>query len=163
MLTSDVLETALEAAKTEHLGHEHGRPQARIRATERRPMTMLTKISPMEIEARKGSVLCVRAGDRAQAEALVGRERLGLALNRSRAGRPRELPTIRRHRHNSPQPLDTPYRPLPASGHRGSSLYAAGSSEWLFLAMLRPSRSHHPKGRKSARPNNRSKLLRTHL
>jgi len=123
-------------------------------------MTMLTKISPMEIEARKGSGLCVRAGDRAQAEALVGRERSGPALYRPRAGRSREVPTIRRHRHNSPQPLDTPYRPLPASAHRGSSLHAAGSSEWLFLAMLRPSRSHHPKGRKSARPNNRGKPLR---
>jgi len=79
--------------------------QARVRATERRPTTMFTEIGPVEIEARKGSGLCVRAGDRAQAEALVGGEQSGRALNRSRAGRPREVPTIRRHRHNSPQPL----------------------------------------------------------
>ena len=92
-------------------------------------MTMLTKISPMEIEARKGSGLCVRAGDRVQAEALAGREQSGRALNRLRAGKLREVPTIRRHRHNSPQPLDTPHRPPQASAHRGSSPHTAGSSE----------------------------------
>lgn len=52
-------------------------------------MTMLTKISPMEIEARKGSGLYVRAGDRVQAEALAGGEQSGRAINRPRAGRPR--------------------------------------------------------------------------
>lgn len=50
-LTKQVLETALEAELTEHLGHEHG--QTPVGANVRngtRPKTVLTEIGPVQIE-----------------------------------------------------------------------------------------------------------------
>src|SRR5438128_5690576 len=50
-LTKTVLETALEAELTEHLGHEHG--QAPLGSNVRngtRPKTVLTQIGPVQIE-----------------------------------------------------------------------------------------------------------------
>jgi transposase-like protein len=54
-LTRNVLETALEAELTEHLGHEHG--QTPIAANMRNgtgPKTVLTEIGPVEIEVPRG-------------------------------------------------------------------------------------------------------------
>jgi len=66
--TRNVLETtALDAALTEHLGHEHG--QMPVTANVRngtRTKTVLTQIGPVEIEV-PGTGRIVRAGDRAQA------------------------------------------------------------------------------------------------
>ncbi len=50
-LTRNVLETALEAELTEHLGHEHGqRPIAANMRNGTRSKTVLTEIGPVEIE-----------------------------------------------------------------------------------------------------------------
>ena len=50
-LTRNVLETALEAELTEHLGHEHGEtPIAANMRNGTRPKTVLTEIGPVEIE-----------------------------------------------------------------------------------------------------------------
>jgi putative transposase len=50
-LTKNVLETALETKLTEHLGHEHGRTSiAENRRNGTRSKTVLTEISPVEIE-----------------------------------------------------------------------------------------------------------------
>ncbi|MBT2533732.1 IS256 family transposase [Arthrobacter sp. ISL-48] len=50
-LTRNVLETALEAELTEHLGHEHGqRPLAANMRNGTRSKTVLTEIGPVEIE-----------------------------------------------------------------------------------------------------------------
>ena len=50
-LTRNVLETALEAEMTEHLGHEHGqRPIAANMRNGTRSKTVLTEIGPVEIE-----------------------------------------------------------------------------------------------------------------
>jgi transposase-like protein len=50
-LTKNVLETALEAELTEHLGHEHGqRPIATHMRNGSRSKTVLTEIGPVEIE-----------------------------------------------------------------------------------------------------------------
>lgn len=50
-LTRNVLETALEAELTEHLGHEHGHtPIAANMRNGTRSMTVLTEIGPVEIE-----------------------------------------------------------------------------------------------------------------
>lgn len=50
-LTRNVLETALEAELTEHLGHEHGqRPVAANMRNGTRSKTVLTEIGPVEIE-----------------------------------------------------------------------------------------------------------------
>ena len=50
-LTKNVLETALEAELTEHLGHEHGqRPIAANMRNGSRSKTVLTEIGPVEIE-----------------------------------------------------------------------------------------------------------------
>jgi transposase-like protein len=50
-LTKNVLETALEAELTEHLGHEHGqRPIATNMRNGSRSKTVLTEIGPVEIE-----------------------------------------------------------------------------------------------------------------
>ena len=50
-LTKNVLETALEAELTEHLGHEHGQtPIASNMRNGTRVKTVLTEIGPVEIE-----------------------------------------------------------------------------------------------------------------
>ncbi|WP_415854154.1 IS256 family transposase [Sinomonas sp. G460-2] len=50
-LTKTVLETALEAELTEHLGHEHGEtPQGSNIRNGTRPKTVLTQIGPVQIE-----------------------------------------------------------------------------------------------------------------
>ncbi len=50
-LTKNVLETALEAELTEHLGHEHGgTPTAENMRNGTRVKTVLTEIGPVEIE-----------------------------------------------------------------------------------------------------------------
>lgn len=50
-LTKNVLETALEAELTEHLGHEHGQtPIASNIRHGTRSKTVLTEIGPVEIE-----------------------------------------------------------------------------------------------------------------
>lgn len=50
-LTKNVLETALEAELTEHLGHEHGgTPIAENMRNGTRVKTVLTEIGPVEIE-----------------------------------------------------------------------------------------------------------------
>jgi putative transposase len=50
-LTKNVLETALEAELTEHLGHEHGEtPIAANLRNGTRPKTVLTEIGPVQIE-----------------------------------------------------------------------------------------------------------------
>ena len=50
-LTKNVLETALEAELTEHLGHEHGEtPIAENMRNSTRPKTVLTEIGPVQIE-----------------------------------------------------------------------------------------------------------------
>jgi transposase-like protein len=50
-LTRSVLETALEAELTEHLGHEHGQtPMAENMRNGTRVKTVLTEIGPVEIE-----------------------------------------------------------------------------------------------------------------
>jgi len=58
-----VLETALEAELTEHLGHEHGQtPIAANMRNGTRPKTVLTEIGPVEIEVprdRDGSFECI--------------------------------------------------------------------------------------------------------
>ncbi|WP_241709624.1 transposase [Arthrobacter bambusae] len=60
-LTRNVLETALEAELTEHLGHEHGQtPIAADMRNGTRPKTVLTEIGPVEmrlttVRARVGS------------------------------------------------------------------------------------------------------------
>ena len=58
-LTKQVLETALEAELTEHLGHEHGQPPAGSNVRNgTRSKTVITEIGPVEIEVprdREGS------------------------------------------------------------------------------------------------------------
>jgi transposase-like protein len=50
-LTKNVLETALEAELTEHLGHEHGQtPIASSMRNGTRSKIVLTEIGPVEIE-----------------------------------------------------------------------------------------------------------------
>jgi putative transposase len=50
-LTKNVLETALEAELTEHLGHGHGEvPIAANMRNGTRPKTVLTEIGPVQIE-----------------------------------------------------------------------------------------------------------------
>nr|WP_306901599.1 transposase [Arthrobacter sp. B1I2] len=52
-LTRNVLETALEAELTEHLGHEHGQtPIAANMSNGTRSQTVLTEIGRVEIEVR---------------------------------------------------------------------------------------------------------------
>ena len=54
-LTKNVLETALEAELTEHLGHEHGgTPIAENMRNGTRVKTVLTEIGPVEIEVPRG-------------------------------------------------------------------------------------------------------------
>ena len=53
-LTKNVLETALGAELTEHLGHEHGQtPIAANMRNGTRPKTVLTEIGPVEIEVHR--------------------------------------------------------------------------------------------------------------
>jgi hypothetical protein len=75
-LTKNVLETALEAELTEHLGHNHGQtPIAANMRNGTRSKTVLTEIGPVEIEVPFGPGRVLRAGDRAQAQAASGRDR----------------------------------------------------------------------------------------
>jgi transposase-like protein len=75
-LTKQVLETALEAELTEHLGHEHGAaPLGTNMRNGTRAKTVLTEIGPVEIGVprdRDGSFTPVIA---AVAEAAPGRDR----------------------------------------------------------------------------------------
>ncbi|SYZ32951.1 transposase [Propionibacterium australiense] len=59
-LTKNMLETALEAELTEHLGHEHGEtPIAVNMGNGRRPKTVLTEIGPVQRPQRlSGPVSC---------------------------------------------------------------------------------------------------------
>ena len=75
-LTKNVLETALEAELTEHLGHDHGQtPIAANMRNGTRSKTVLTEIGPVEIEVPFGPGRVLRAGDRAQAQAASGWDR----------------------------------------------------------------------------------------
>ena len=75
-LTKQVLETALEAELTEHLGHEHGAaPLGLNMRNGTRAKTVLTEIGPVEIEVPRDRDGVVHAGDRAETEAAPGRDR----------------------------------------------------------------------------------------
>lgn len=80
-LTKNVLETALEAELTEHLGHDHGQtPIAANMRNGTRPKTVLTEIGPVQIEVPFGPGRVAHTGDRAQAQAAPGRDRPDRAL-----------------------------------------------------------------------------------
>jgi putative transposase len=80
-LTKNVLETALEAELTEHLGHDHGQtPIAANMRNGTRSKTVLTEIGPVQIEVPFGPGRVLEAGDRAQAQTAPGRDRCDRAL-----------------------------------------------------------------------------------
>lgn len=65
-LMKNVLKTALEAERTEHLGHEHGQtPIAANMRNGTRAKTVLTEIGPVEIEVPRDRDGSLRAGHRA--------------------------------------------------------------------------------------------------
>lgn len=82
-LTKNVLETALEAELTEHLGHDHGQtPIAANMRNGTRPKTVLTEIGPVEIEVprdRDGSLTPVIVPKRKRR--LDGIDQIVLSLN----------------------------------------------------------------------------------
>ena len=66
-LTKSVLETALDAEMSEHLGYEKHDPAGRGSGNSRngtRAKTVLTEIGPVEIEVPEGHRVDVRAADR---------------------------------------------------------------------------------------------------
>ena len=82
-LTKTVLETALEAEMSEHLGYDKHDPAGRNRGNSRngtRPKTVLTEIGPVEIEGAAGSGGQLRAGDRGQAAAAARWDRCDRAV-----------------------------------------------------------------------------------
>jgi putative transposase len=71
-LTKNVLETALDAEMSEHLGYEKHDPDGRNSGNSRngtRSKTVLTEIGPVEIEGAEGHRVDVPATDRPQAPA----------------------------------------------------------------------------------------------
>ena len=75
-LTKNVLETALDAELSEHLGYEKHDPAGRNSGNSRngtRSKTVLTEIGPVEIEVPQGHRVDVRAADRQEAPAPADR------------------------------------------------------------------------------------------
>ncbi len=110
-LTRNVLETALEAELTEHLGHEHGqRPIAANMRNGTRSKAVLTEIGPVEIEVprdRDGSF-----------EPVIVPKRKGRAWTGSTGPHaPESLATMR---------LDLTWRVFPVAAHMfGMTRYSA--------------------------------------
>ena len=77
-LTKNVLETALDAEMTEHLGYDKHDPVGRGSGNSRngaRSKTVLTEIGPVEIEVPRDTERIVRAADRQEASTSADRHR----------------------------------------------------------------------------------------
>ncbi len=75
-LTKSVLETALDAEMSEHLGYDKHDPAGRNSGNSRngtRAKTVLTEIGPVEIEVPRDTEFDVRAADRQEASAQAHR------------------------------------------------------------------------------------------
>ncbi|MDO5093994.1 MAG: transposase [Propionibacteriaceae bacterium] len=82
-LTKNVLEAALDAEVTEHLGYEHcGSQIGGSMRNETRAKTVLTEISLVEIRPLQDRDGSLHTGDRAQTQAPPGRHRPDRALLR---------------------------------------------------------------------------------
>ena len=78
-----MLETALEAELSEHLGYDKHDPAGRNGQNSRngtRAKTVLTEVGPVEIEVPRDRDGSLRAGDRAQAATPAGRDRSDRAV-----------------------------------------------------------------------------------
>ena len=88
-LTKTVLETALEAEITDHLGYDKHDPMGRNGGNSRngtRSKTVLTEIGPVADRGAAGPGRHVRAGDRPEAAAPPGRGRPDRPVAVGRAG-----------------------------------------------------------------------------
>ena len=77
-LTKNVLETALDAEMTEHLGYDKHDPAGRGSGNSRngtRAKTVLTEIGPVEIEVPRDTNSTLRSADRQEAPAPADRYR----------------------------------------------------------------------------------------